>query len=101
MARNLVKAGHALKVFDLSDKAVAALVEAGASKAATAADAARDVEVVVTMLPAGEHVRSVFLGEGGLIAVARRGTLFIDRSTIDLPSARAVFARSAERRVGE
>jgi 3-hydroxyisobutyrate dehydrogenase len=92
MARNLVKAGHALKVFDLSEKAVASLVEAGAAKAATAAEAARDVDFVVTMLPAGEHVRAVYLGEGGLIAAARKGTLFIDSSTIDVPAAREVIA---------
>ena len=92
MARNLVKAGHVLKVFDLSEKAVSALVGAGATKAATAADAAQDVEFVVTMLPAGEHVRSVYLGDKGLIAAANKGTLFIDSSTIDVVSAREVIA---------
>lgn len=92
MARNLVKAGHSLKVFDLSEKAVASLIEAGAAKAATAAEAARDVDFVVTMLPAGEHVRAVYLGEGGLVAAARKGTLFIDSSTIDVPAAREVIA---------
>tara|TARA_R110000824_G_scaffold399843_1_gene606050 strand:+ start:137022 stop:137912 length:891 start_codon:yes stop_codon:yes gene_type:complete len=91
MARNLVKAGHELKVFDLSDKAVASLVEAGATKVNSAADVARDVEFVVTMLPAGEHVRSVYLGESGLISVANKGTLFIDSSTIDVPTARDVI----------
>ncbi|MES1991139.1 MAG: 3-hydroxyisobutyrate dehydrogenase [Pseudomonadota bacterium] len=95
MARNLVKAGHVLKVFDLSEKAVAALVAAGATKAATASDAAKDVEFVVTMLPAGEHVRSVYLGDGGLIAVAKKGTFFIDSSTIDVPSARDVIAAAS------
>ena len=92
MARNLVKAGHQLKAFDLSEKAVAGLVEAGATRAATARDAARGVEFVVTMLPAGDHVRSVYLGEGGLIAAADKGTLFIDSSTIDVPSARETIA---------
>ena len=92
MARNLVKAGHALKVFDLAPAAVAALVEAGATKAETASDAARDVDFVVTMLPAGEHVRSVYLGTSGLIASARKGTVFIDSSTIDIPSARETIA---------
>ncbi len=92
MARNLVKAGHALKVFDLSGPAVAGLVETGAEKAATAADAAKGVEFVVTMLPAGEHVRAVYLGDKGLIAAADKGTLFIDSSTIDVPSARDVIA---------
>ncbi|ABS64507.1 3-hydroxyisobutyrate dehydrogenase [Parvibaculum lavamentivorans DS-1] len=92
MAKNLAKAGHALKVFDLAPAAVAALVEAGATKAASASDAAKDVEFVVTMLPAGEHVRSVYLGEGGLLSVAAKGTVFIDSSTIDVPSARETIA---------
>ncbi|PKQ03431.1 MAG: 3-hydroxyisobutyrate dehydrogenase [Alphaproteobacteria bacterium HGW-Alphaproteobacteria-11] len=92
MARNLLKAGHALKVFDLSEKAVAGLVEAGAAKAARASDAAGDVEFVVTMLPAGEHVRSVYLGDEGLVAAAAKGTVFIDSSTIDVPSARETIA---------
>ncbi|MEQ8611322.1 MAG: 3-hydroxyisobutyrate dehydrogenase [Parvibaculaceae bacterium] len=92
MARNLLKAGHALKVFDLSATAVDGLVEAGAVKAASASDAAADVEFVVTMLPAGEHVRSVYLGTSGLLASAAKGTLFIDSSTIDIPSARETIA---------
>lgn len=92
MARNLVKAGHQVKAFDLSEKAVAGLVEAGATRASTASDAARGVEFVITMLPAGEHVRSVYLGAGGLIAAADKGTLFIDSSTIDVPSARETIA---------
>ena len=92
MARNLVKAGHQLKAFDPSEKAVAGLVEAGAMRAATARDAARGVEFVVTMLPAGDHVRSVYLGEDGLITAADKGTLFIDSSTIDVPSARETIA---------
>ncbi|MBO6635978.1 3-hydroxyisobutyrate dehydrogenase [Parvibaculum sp.] len=92
MARNLLKAGHALKVFDLSAAAVDGLVEAGATKAASASDAAADVEFVVTMLPAGEHVRTVYLGDGGLLASAAKGTLFIDSSTIDIPSARETIA---------
>ena len=96
MARNLVKAGHRLKVFDLSEKAVAGLVDAGAEKAATAADAAHDVEIVVTMLPAGEHVRAVYLGTDGLLAAARKGTLFIDSSTIDVPTAREVIAAAGK-----
>jgi 3-hydroxyisobutyrate dehydrogenase len=79
-------------VFDLSVAAVGGLTAAGATKAASASDAARDVEFVVTMLPAGEHVRSVYLGEGGLIASANKGTLFIDSSTIDIPSARETIA---------
>lgn len=62
---------------------------------ATAEEAAREVEAVFTMLPAGPHVRAVYLGtegQGGLLAAAGRGTLFLDCSTIDVDSARAVHA---------
>lgn len=92
MALNLVKAGHDLTVFDLSEDAVAKLVDAGASAAANAADAVKGAEFVVTMLPAGTHVKSVYLGEEGLLAAAEKGTLFIDSSTIDVPAAREVIA---------
>ncbi|MDE1174429.1 MAG: 3-hydroxyisobutyrate dehydrogenase [Parvibaculaceae bacterium] len=97
MARNLVKAGHTLKVFDLSEQAVAGLVALGAQKVAKAADVARDVDAVVTMLPAGAHVKSVYLGPEGLLAVAAKGTIFIDSSTIDVPSARSVIAEADEK----
>ena len=96
MALNLVKAGHKLTVFDLSKDAVAKLVEAGASAASTAADVVKGAEFVVTMLPAGAHVKSVYLVEDGLLAAAGKGTLFIDSSTIDVPSAREVIAAAEE-----
>ena len=92
MARNLVKAGHELKVFDLAPAALDKAREAGASVVARATDAGRDVDVVVSMLPAGAHVRGVYLGDEGLIAVARKGTLMIDCSTIDVATAREVIA---------
>jgi 3-hydroxyisobutyrate dehydrogenase len=96
MARNLIKAGHELKVFDLAAAAVEKAVAAGAKAEAKPADAARDVDVVVTMLPAGAHVRSVYLGDEGLIAAARKGTLLIDCSTIDVATAREVIAAAAK-----
>ncbi len=92
MARNLVKAGHDVKAFDLSAPALNAAVETGATAAASAAEAATGVDVVITMLPAGQHVRSVYLDDGGVLAVAKRGALLIDCSTIDIDSARAVAA---------
>ena len=91
MARNLLKAGHELTVFDLSKQACEAAAADGAAVAASAADAARGVAAVITMLPAGSHVRSVYLGDDGLLAAADKGTLFIDSSTIDVDSARAVI----------
>nr|AEO27400.1 3-hydroxyisobutyrate dehydrogenase [Pseudomonas sp. 19-rlim] len=91
MARNLLKAGHRLSVFDLSDTAVADLAEAGATTAASPAALAQgDVEVIITMLPAAAHVKSVYLGANGLLANVRPGVLLIDSSTIDPLSAREV-----------
>ncbi len=96
MARNLLKAGHKLKAFDIVKANVEAVTSAGASAAASAADAAQGAEIVITMLPAGEHVRSVYMGEGGVIAAASKGALLIDSSTIDVESARAVAAAAAK-----
>lgn len=93
MARNLLKAGHRLTVFDLSEAAVAGLAEAGATPAASPAAVARtDAELVITMLPASAHVKGVYLGEDGLLAHVRPGVLLIDSSTIDPLSAREVAA---------
>jgi 3-hydroxyisobutyrate dehydrogenase len=95
MLANLVKAGHDVKAFDLVPEAMARAAKAGATKAEDAAAASRDVEVVITMLPAGKHVRSVYT-ESVFDSVAA-GTLLIDCSTIDVATARAVGAIAAER----
>ncbi len=92
MAANLIKGGHELRVFDLSQAAVAKLVSAGAEAAASASEAVKGAEAVITMLPAGRHVRDVYLGPGGLIASAAPGSLLIDCSTIDVAAARDVGA---------
>ena len=92
MAANLIKAGHKLRVFDLSQPAIAKLAEAGAEAAASANDAAQGADAVITMLPAGQHVRDIYLGPQGLIASAPRGCLLIDCSTIDVATARDVSA---------
>lgn len=97
MARNLLKAGHAVKAFDLSPDLVQKVVDAGGSKAASAQEAATDVDAVVTMLPAGKHVLSVYTGDKGILAVARPGTLFIDSSTIDVKTARETIAAAEAR----
>jgi 3-hydroxyisobutyrate dehydrogenase len=90
MAANLVKAQHQVTAFDLSAGAVEAAVGHGARKAASAAEAVKDAEVVVTMLPAGKHVREVY--EKDVLPNAARGALLIDCSTIDVDSARHVGA---------
>jgi 3-hydroxyisobutyrate dehydrogenase len=97
MAENLVKAGHSVRGFDLSAAAVAAFVAAGGLAAASAADAVADADVVVTMLPAGPHVRSAYTAEGGVLDRARPGAVLIDCSTIDVESARFVAAAAAKR----
>lgn len=96
MARNLLKAGHRLTVFDLSEAAVAGLVEAGATAASSPAVLARaDVELIITMLPAAAHVKGVYLSEDGLLAHVRPGVMLIDSSTIDPLSAREVAAAAS------
>lgn len=98
MARNLLKAGHQLTVSDLSQSAVAGLVEAGATAAASIAELARsDVEMIITMLPAAPHVKGVYLGEDGLLAHVAPHVRLIDSSTIDPMSARQVAEAAAAR----
>jgi 3-hydroxyisobutyrate dehydrogenase len=87
MAANLVKAGHAVTGFDLSEASRQAAGEAGVRIAASAAEAVSGADVILTMLPAGKHVRAVW---AALLPVARKGSLFIDCSTVDVDSARAV-----------
>ncbi len=96
MARNLIKAGHSVSVHDVAPDPVAALVADGARPAKSASDAARGVAAVITMLPAGAHVRAVYTGEGGIIAAVAEGTLLIDCSTIDVDSARATADAARE-----
>ena len=91
MAANLVKAGHRVTGYDVNTDAMQALASAGVQQAGSAADAVRGADVVITMLPAGEHVREVWLHQGGLIeAVKGAAPLLIDCSTIDVESARTV-----------
>ncbi|MGN6517705.1 MAG: 3-hydroxyisobutyrate dehydrogenase [Rhizomicrobium sp.] len=91
MARNLLKAGHKVAAFDLSAAVLDPVLKAGAQKAASANDAVKDADVVITMLPAGQHVRQVYL-DNGVLNAAKKGALLIDSSTIDVDSARAVHA---------
>jgi len=97
MARNLVGAGHSLKVFDLDEEKVNFIVQAGAEAARSLADAVKGVEAVITMLPAGRHVREVYGADDGVFAAADAGTLLIDCSTIDVESARAVHGQAEEK----
>jgi 3-hydroxyisobutyrate dehydrogenase len=91
MARNLIKAGHSVTAFDLSDAVLDPVLKAGAKKGASANESVKGAQVVITMLPAGQHVRKVYL-ENGVMAAAEKDALLIDCSTIDIDSARAVHA---------
>jgi 3-hydroxyisobutyrate dehydrogenase len=95
MALNLLKAGHTLKVFDLSEAALLTLAEAGAERAASPKDAASGAEWVVTMLPAAAHVRTVLTAADGVLAGIAKGVTIIDSSTIDPASAREFAALAA------
>ena len=90
MAANLVKAGHDLTVFDLSSEAVKALTSEGAKSAATIQEAVEGAEVVISMLPAGQHVEAVYLGDNGLLKNLPSTTLVIDSSTIAPETAKGV-----------
>lgn len=96
MAVNLVRAGHAVRVFDLVPDAVQGLAGEGAEAAASAAECVAGAEMVISMLPAGRHVRELYLGEAGVLASAAPGTLLIDSSTIAAEDARAVAAAASE-----
>ncbi|MGH2614810.1 MAG: 3-hydroxyisobutyrate dehydrogenase [Thermomicrobiales bacterium] len=95
MARNLLAAGHQLRVYDVSPRAMASIATAGATAAADPAAATRGSEFVITMLPAGEQVREVYPGPDGVIAAADPGTTLIDCSTIDVATAREVHAAAS------
>lgn len=95
MASNLVKAGHEVHAFDLNPAAVSAAVEGGAVAAGSTTDAVTGADAVVTMLPAGKHVRGVY--EGDVFSAAAPGTLFMDCSTIDVDSARHVGGAAVDK----
>jgi 3-hydroxyisobutyrate dehydrogenase len=97
MARNLIKAGHTLCVFDIVAANVDSLTAAGASAAKSPEECAAFGDIVITMLPSSPHVKAVYLGGGGVLAGARTGTTLIDCSTIDPHTAREVAAQAQER----
>ncbi|KPF75491.1 3-hydroxyisobutyrate dehydrogenase [Blastomonas sp. AAP25] len=95
MAANLAKAGHKVIAFDLSGEALARAGAAGCHPVSDPVQAVSDADVIVTMLPAGKHVASVY--NDTVFGAARSGTLLIDCSTIDVDTARQVAAAAKER----
>ncbi len=92
MAKNLLKAGHELVVFDFNKEAVADLVSNGAASTETGKDLASQCGVIITMLPNSPHVRAAVLGENGVAEGAKPGTVVIDMSSIDPTESRAIGA---------
>ncbi|WP_296403108.1 3-hydroxyisobutyrate dehydrogenase [Psychrobacter sp.] len=98
MAKNLLQQGYTVTVYDLSEAAQQQLAQAGAITSTSPQEAIEDAEVVITMLPASKHVKTVYLGDAeaieltsdGLLSHLAKGTLVIDSSTIDASVAKEV-----------
>ncbi|WP_395623825.1 3-hydroxyisobutyrate dehydrogenase [Sphingomonas daechungensis] len=93
MAPNLAKAGQEVHAFDLNEEALARAVEQGCKRAGSTAEAVSDADVVVTMLPAAQHVLGVYRDQ--VFGKAPKSALLIDCSTIDVASARTVEEEAA------
>ncbi len=92
MAINLLKAGHQVQAFDLSKDALTQVQAEGAVVAASAVDAVKGAEFIISMLPAGKHVSGLYLGEQGVAGHIAKNALVLDCSTIDAATARSVGA---------
>lgn len=87
MAANLLQAGHQVCVYDLFPEAIDTLIELGATTAETPKQVAAGCDVVISMLPAGQHVKNLYIGDEGLCTSLKAGSLVIDSSTIDADTA--------------
>ncbi|KAL6266725.1 hypothetical protein P5V15_003561 [Pogonomyrmex californicus] len=97
MARNLLKKGYQLTVYDVNKSAVTNLVEAGAGCASNVAEMSKEAEVVISMLPSNQHVLDVYTGENGILSAARENVLLIDSSTVDPSVSQSVASQARER----
>ena len=103
MAINLVKAGHSVKAFDLSADALARVKAEGGHTAASASEAVQGAEVVISMLPASQHVQTLYLGKDGvpgLLSSITKGALIIDSSTIAAATSQKVAQAAAAAGMG-
>ena len=100
MAKNLMKAGHELTVFDINKDAVRDVVAAGAKEAGTNREVAESSDLVITMVPNSPHVRAAVFGENGLAEEMKSGvSVLIDMSSIDPVESRAIASELAKRGV--
>lgn len=97
MAKNLLKAGHELVVFDFNQEAVADLVSCGAASTSSGKEVASQCSLIITMVPNSPHVRAALLGAGGVAEGAKEGTVVIDMSSIDPTESKAIGAELAKK----
>lgn len=99
MAHNLLKASYSVCVFDLVQTTMDSLEQAGATQAKSASDVVQGADVVISMLPAGKHVESLYIGDSGLISQLKAGCLVIDSSTIDAATSKVVAKELAKKSI--
>jgi len=97
MAKNLLKAGHKLVIYDIIEAPVAELVAAGAAAGSSPKDVASRNELIITMLPNSPHVKEALLGKNGVIDGAKPGSLLVDMSSIAPLASREVAAELAKK----
>lgn len=99
MAKNLLKAGYKLVVYDINKQPVKELVEAGAEEGLSSKDVAERTDIIITMLPNSPHVKEVILGENGVLEGARQGQIIVDMSSIAPLVSMEVAAKAKEKGV--
>ncbi|MGD1106421.1 MAG: 2-hydroxy-3-oxopropionate reductase [Terracidiphilus sp.] len=97
MAKNLLKAGHTLVVYDIVEAPVQELVAAGATAGSSPKDVAARNDLIITMLPNSPHVKKAVLGESGVIEGAKKGSVLVDMSSIAPLASREVAAELAKK----
>lgn len=99
MAKNLIKAGHALVVFDVVEKNMEELVAAGAESAASSREVAAQCDTIITMVPNSPHVKAAVCGPNGVLEGAKKGALLIDMSSIAPLASQEICKACAEKGV--
>src|ERR1700722_678702 len=94
MAKNLLKAGHRVKGYDIAPQVVRAFIQEGGLSGNDIASTVEDAEIVITMLPEGKHVRAAYQGSQGIFSHAKSGVLIAECSTIDIETARQIHAEA-------
>ncbi|XP_043665111.1 3-hydroxyisobutyrate dehydrogenase, mitochondrial [Vespula pensylvanica] len=99
MARNILKKGYELTVFDIDKSAMSNLVENGAKTASTIAEMVKDVDVLISMLPSNQQVLDCYTGDNGILSSVKKNVLLIDSSTIDPFVSKEISIKAEKREV--